>query len=237
MPPLQAVFQPTMTATSIEAESDRFRLKAQGGGFFAKLLGMGTASSMTVDAAGMRLKKSTFAGEENTFIPRHQIASTVSVVQKPVELLLIGLMTLPLFGLGLIFFIVYFFAKKRVIVGVLSTAGTVEVLKLKANKDDLSDIRDGMTVVEQLLQAGSPASSALPPARTEEMAPAPAAGRSRGTFTPPAPPAAPPPPADTGTHLINCPSCQTQMSVPGNALGRKVRCVSCREVFRAEAGS
>jgi predicted Zn finger-like uncharacterized protein len=235
MPPLQAVFQPVMTATAIETDADRFRLKAEGGGFLAKILGMGTTSAMSVDAAGMRLKKSTFGGEEHVFIPRHQIASTVYIVQKPLELLLLGLILLPALGLGLIFFVVYFFSKKRAIVGVLSTGGTVEVLKLKANADDLSDIKSGMALVEQLLQMGGGV-SAPSPVRTEEMPAAPPPPPRR-SFTPPAPPPPPPPPAGDATHIINCPSCGTQMSVPGSALGRKVRCVSCREVFRAEAGA
>jgi predicted Zn finger-like uncharacterized protein len=234
MPPIQALFQPVMNATAIETDADRFRLKAEGGGLFAKMLGMGTTSSMVVDATGMRLKKSTFAGEELTFIPRHQIASTVYVVQKPVELLILGIATL-IAVIGIVLLIIYFTSRKRVIVGVLSTAGTVEVLKLKANEDDVAELKAGMAFLESLLQM-APAAVAASPVRTEEMPVAPTARRS---FSPPAPPAPPPPAAaaapvaDAGTQIINCPSCGTQMSVPTNALGRKVRCVSCREVFRA----
>ena len=237
MPPIQALFQPQMTPTAIETDSDRFRLKAEGGGLFAKMLGMGTTSSMVVDATGMRLKKSTFAGEELTFIPRHQIASTVYVVQKPVELLVLGLATL-IAVIGIVILIVYFFSKKRVLVGVLSTAGTVEVLKLKANEDDVAELKAGMAFLESLLQMAPASSAAASPVRTEEMPAAPPPPTARRSPSPPPPPAPPPPvaaaaPADAGTQIINCPSCGTQMSVPQNALGRKVRCVSCREVFRA----
>ncbi|HUR55733.1 MAG TPA: hypothetical protein VMZ71_16465, partial [Gemmataceae bacterium] len=190
MPPLQAMFQPVMKVTGIDTDSDRFRIKAASGGFLAKLLGMGTASSLTMDATGLRLKKSTFGGEEHTFIPRHQIASTVYVVQKPLELLILGLMTLIML-VGIVFLIVYFFfSKKRVIVGVISSGGTVESLKLKATEDDLADIKAGMAVVEQLLQLG--VGAAPTPARTEELPAAPS--RAHRSFIPPAPPAPPPPP-------------------------------------------
>ena len=237
MPPLQAVFQPVMKVTGIETDDDRFRIKAASGGFLAKLLGMGTASSLTVDSTGMRLKKSTFSGEEHTFIPRHQIASTVYVVQKPLELLILGLMTLMVL-VGIVLLIIYFFfSKKRVIVGVISSGGTVESLKLKATEDDLAEIKAGMAFVEQLLQAGggsTPAPPPPPPPSKSGVAPSFTARQQQKSVAASPPP---PPPTEGGTHIIACPSCRTQMSVTDATLGKKVRCVSCREVFRAEASA
>ena len=239
MPPLQAVFQPVMKVTGIETDDARFRIKAASGGFLAKLLGMGTASSLTVDSTGLRLKKSTFGGEEHTFIPRHQIASTVYVVQKPLELLILGLATLVML-VGIVFIIIYFFSKKRVIVGVISSGGTVESLKLKATADDLAEIKAGMAFVEQLLQVaggGSAPPAAPPPTSKSGVAPSFTARQQQKSAAAAPPPPPPPPPSDGGTHIIACPSCSTQMSVTDATLGKKVRCVSCREVFRAEASA
>lgn len=107
----QTVFQPMMTVHGIKADADtqRFTIKAAGGGFLANLLGLGTRSSLTVDENGFRLHKTTFGADERTYIPRSQIASTVHVVMKPVELLILGFVTLPIVGFGLILIVVYSF--------------------------------------------------------------------------------------------------------------------------------
>ncbi|MFO0825784.1 MAG: hypothetical protein U0792_22135 [Gemmataceae bacterium] len=54
---IQGVFQPVMTVDDVEAdpESGYFKLKASGGGFLAKMLGLGTTATVTVDANGFRL--------------------------------------------------------------------------------------------------------------------------------------------------------------------------------------
>ena len=66
--------------------------------------------------------------------------------RKPMEFLMLALATaIPTVGIGLVIFLLaYFLSNKRVIVGVLSTGGTVESVKLKASAADLEDIRDGM---------------------------------------------------------------------------------------------
>ena len=228
MPTLQMLFQPLMDIDRIEADAEegRFRLRATGGGFFAKLFGMGTKAVVTADSHGFRLQKTTFGADENTYIPRSQIASTVCVVAKPLEFLVLGLFTLPLLGLGLIFLLVYFFAKRRVIVGVVSSGGTVESVKLKATVDHLDDIREGMKILERLLRdeatPGPPTAVTAQPARPVAARPA----RS---------PPPPPPPVAGNSTLITCPSCGTRMNLPASAAGRKVRCTSCREVFTASA--
>jgi len=219
MPLLQTMFQPMMDINKIDADADnsRFRLKAAGGGFFARLLGLGTKATITADAHGFRLQKTTFSVDENTYIPRTKIASTVCVVTKPLEYLILGLLTLPLFGLGLIFILVYFFAKKRVIIGVVSTGGTVESVKLKATDGHTDDIRDGMEILEGLIRDES------------------SAGRTTPQATRARPASAPPQPQAEETNIMSCPHCGTRMSIPVSAAGRKFRCTSCREVFTAMA--
>lgn len=258
--PLLALFQATMKTDRVEAESDarRFRLKATGGNFLTAILGISPRASLTADAHGFRLQKTTFGSEENTYIPRNKIASTVSVVVSPVQYLIAGIMnlfvaglmllmlaftkadvTVPLvmFGLiGVVFIILYFVSNRRVVIGVISTGGTGEVVKLKANENQLADIREGMKILEGLIRDDSvPAAPSLPDDREEDAPPprrpAAVAAPSRGKFTPTPPP--PPPPAADETSIITCPSCGTRMSIPSSAAGRKVRCTSCREVFTA----
>jgi predicted Zn finger-like uncharacterized protein len=227
VPLLQTIFQPMMTVRGLKADAAerKFQVKATGGGFLANLLGMGSKATLTMDEHGFRLNKLTFGSDEKVFIPRPQIASTVYVIMKPVELLVLGLMTLPI-GIGLVLLIVYFFARRRVIIGVVSTGGTVESVKLKANDDELAEIREGMAVVEELIRVRPGAESEdsgeeRPPRRLSEP--------SRGASAPAAAPAS----APGVPRIVPCPSCGTRMSIPPSAVGRKVRCGSCREVFSA----
>ncbi len=222
MPSLQTIFQPMMRVRGIKADADaqRFTIKATGGGFLANLLGLGTKASLTVDENGFRLHKTTFSADEKTYIPRAQIASTVHVVMKPVELLILGLVTLPLFGFGIILIIVYFLSRRRVIIGVISTGGTAESVKLKASDDELEEIRDGMAILEELIR-GRAEEEESDSADRRPLAPIAEVRHAK-----------PMPVSNPGLpHVIPCPSCGTRMSIPPGAAGRKVRCGSCREVF------
>lgn len=222
MPSLQTIFQPMMTVRGIKADADarRFTIKATGGGFLANLLGLGTRASWTVDENGFRLHKTTFSSDEKTYIPRPQIASTVHVIMKPVELLILGLLTLPFFGFGLILIIVYFLSRRRVIVGVISNGGTAESVKLKASDDELEEIRDGMAILDELIRGEADEKSSD---SAERRTVAPIAEVSYAKPKPVSNPSLP--------QVIPCPSCGTRMSIPAGAAGRKVRCGSCREVF------
>jgi predicted Zn finger-like uncharacterized protein len=224
---MQMIFQPIMKTKGVEVDPDAqtFRVKAASGGLMA-MLGMGSKGSFAMDSNGFRLKKSSFSMDEDTYIPRDKIASTIFVVTKPMELLILGLATIALFGLGIIFLIAYLLAKKRVIVGIVSDAGEPESLKLKASTEQLEDIREGMRLVEDLIQIDAGASSerrssSPPPAlesrRSKSSSSSSSASESNGSF------------------ITSCPSCATQMNVPAAAAGRKVRCTSCREVFQVPA--
>ena len=238
----QTVFQPMMKLRSVEADASEplFRVKATGGGALAQMLGMGSKASLTINEEGFRLQKTTFGSDENTYIPRQQIASTVCVAMKPLEMLVLGLATLPLFGLGIIFIVMYFIGRRRVIVGVVSCGGTVESLKLKATDDQLEDIREGMAILDDLIRerGGSSAERSERPERpakaAEEKGPSKPWDEPRKPKPVPAPAPAPAPAADA-TRIISCPACGTRMSVPASAAGRKVRCTSCREVFPVPA--
>jgi predicted Zn finger-like uncharacterized protein len=252
MPLLQTLFQPSLKvkSTKADAEGRRFHVKAVGGGFFARLFGFGTDSSLTVNEDGFRLEKTTFGMEETVYIPRSKIASTLCVVSKPVILLVIGILMLLggggsllaialsnarvshipsflLIGVGLIFLVIYFLSRRGVIIGVVSTGGTVESMKLKASDAQLETIREGMDLLELLIREGSES----PPSDSEPAGPrSPWSSGSRAAKAAPA--AAPAPAAESGgMRTIACPSCGTRMSVPAAAAGKKVRCVSCREVF------
>ena len=251
MAQFQLVFQQQMKIRGIEADASEplFRVKAVGGGAIAQMLGMGSKASITVNEDGFRLQKTTFGSDENTYIPRQQIASSVCLVMKPMELLVLGLATLPLFGLGLVFILIYFFSRRRVVIGVVSVGGTVESLKLKANDDELAELREGMAILDELIRTrggAAPERSERPerPAKAavEEKTPAKPWDEPRkpksvsGSASAPALRPPPTPAADAGgTRIICCPACGTRMSVPASATGRKVRCTSCREVFPVPA--
>jgi hypothetical protein len=216
MPTMQTMFQPMMDIERVDADPDgqRFRLKAMGGGAFARMLGFGSYATITVDETGFRLQKKKFGSDETTFVPRAKISSTVFMVMKPMEWLGIGMALLPIFGIGLIFLIAYLFAKKRIIVGVLSDGHTLESVKLKAKPANIEDVREGMQILEELLMGTA---AAPPPSRSSENFEAPVAAVEEKVVT-------------------YCPHCEAKMSLPASGIGRRVRCLSCREVFTAEAG-
>ncbi len=229
---MQTMFQPMMDVEKVTADDERFRLKATGGGFLAKMLGMGTKATVTADASGFRLQKSTFGQEENIFVPRSHIASTLYIVSKPLEFLVLGLVTLPLFGLGLVFILVYFLSKKRIVIGVVSSGGTVESVKLKANTDTLDDVREGMKLLEELIRPvraernDSDSKTVSDDAQTRPAAPSPSRGK-----------ALPLPPSTVAETIdADCPGCGARISLPATSVGKRVRCPSCREVFTASGG-
>lgn len=234
MPMIQSIFQPMMEVDRVDADPDggRFRLKAHGGSFFTRMLGLAPKATITVDETGFRLEKTKFGSEETTFIPMSKIASTVYMVMKPIEFLgfafscvVFGLpffaardvpvvVPLGLLGLALIFVLVFFFGKKRTIVGAVSAGSTVESVKLKAKAANIEDIREGMRILEELLMDTA---SAPPPSRSSEYSDAPVAAVEEKVVT-------------------YCPHCEAKMSLPASGIGRRVRCLSCREVFTAEVG-
>ena len=230
MPMIQSIFQPMMEIDRVDTDPDaqRFRLKAHGGSFFTRMLGLAPKATISVDETGFRLEKTKFGTEETTFIPISKIAATVYMVMKPVEFLGFAfsclVFGLPMFAadvpapvplailfLGLIFVLVFFFGKKRTIVGAVSAGSTVESVKLKAKAANIEDIREGMRILEELLMETA------------------AAPRSRGSQYSE-------PPAVEEKVVTYCPHCEAKMSLPVSGIGRKVRCLSCREVFTAEAG-
>lgn len=211
---MQAMFQPPMDVERIDLDEDaqRFRLKATGGGAFARMIGLGSKATLTVDATGVRMHKSKFGSDETVFVPRSKIASTVCVLSRPMEFLGLGVALLPIFGIGLIFLILFFVLKKRIVVGVLSDGHTLEWVKLKGNFDMLEDIRDGMRILEELLRGQQ-----REPYPLSDLEPIPAL------------------PVDEKA-ITYCKHCGAKMSLPTSSLGRKIRCPACREPFTAEAG-
>lgn len=221
---IQGVFQPVMDVEDVEADPDGgyFKLKASGGGFLAKMFGLGTTATVTIDANGFRLQKTSFGADENVYVPLAHIATTVRIIAKPTEFLALGMATLVVWGLGLIFLLIYLFSKKRIIIGVVSSAGTAEALKIKVDEKTLKDIRQGGKILERLLNE-----------RTLEPAPAPER-KSRPSREEPAAREESAPWASEGV-MTQCPNCGTRISIPSGSIGKKIRCTSCREPFTATA--
>lgn len=210
----QATWKLNNIAVSPETQEVSIEASAQGlTAFFLSLMGMPTTATLSASHAGVHLVTSHFSGATRTFCPRQHIAITVFVESKPVELLVLGFLFLPLWGLGILFWIWYFFAKRRVIVGVGTAASTVESLKLKASTQQRSQLENAADVLESLLQHAAPiAGGGQAPAPTHR-----------------APPAMPP--SRTG-QIIACQHCGKQLSVPNATPGQRFRCPGCQEITR-----
>ncbi|MFO0825785.1 MAG: hypothetical protein U0792_22140 [Gemmataceae bacterium] len=160
---------------------------------------------------GSACKKTSFGADENVYVPLAHIASTVRIISKPTEFLALGLATLIIWGLGIIFLLIYLFSKKRIIIGVMSSAGTAEALKIKVDDKTLKDIRQGGKILERLLTE-----------RTLEPAPSPER-RSRPAREEVVAREDPAPWASEGV-TAQCPNCGTRISIPIGSVGKKIRC-------------
>ncbi len=129
-------------------------------------------------------------------------------MQKPVELLILGLATL-FIVVGIVFIIAFFLARRRFIIGIISTGGTEETLKLKASGSEMEELQEAVAVMEELVRSRAAASAGR---QLEE--------RSEG-----------PPSERSQQATVTCPNCNSRMKAPTSMAGKKVRCASCREPF------
>jgi len=218
-------FQPALKIVRVDADLDANKAKVVGQheGLMATILrifGIEDKNSLTFEPTGVWHQTSSFTGETKVYCPVSHISSSVYVMNKPVELLVAGLALLPLFGVGLIFLIVYLFAKKRVTIGIITDGNTAESLRLKAKGDQLENLLDVVEVMQNLI-AGSPSSA--PPEKPRKPE------KKSSVHEAPTPP-----PSSSGPRVIGCPHCGTKIQVTAAHVGRNVLCPSCRGQFVVE---
>ncbi len=245
---LYQLFQPTLVIVSLRVDpsKQRARVEARRSGFLAFLLhalGLGNQEVLAVSPAGFRKERSSFSGEQKVYCPRQHVSSSLYMMNKPVELLALAFMALAfgislvaagraaealrgigfgLLGLAGLLVLLYFLSRKRVTVGFVTDAATVESLKLRVTGPELDELQDVVHLIEDLLRGDgaaepSPPDRATPAATVDDDA----AGRFAAR---PAPPG--------GAEVVACPHCQTRMQITAAHRGQQVRCPGCREVFQ-----
>jgi hypothetical protein len=157
---IQDMLQPSLKLEQIERSETGFVIKATKKGFFAALasaLGMGNSSSMEASEQGILLRRSSMSGEARTYVPHTQVTSTVYLLGRPIAIWILGFLiflsglgvsiedidniaALPMMLVGLGCTIGYRYAPKTVSVGVVSSAGTVENLKLEASDEQANEL-------------------------------------------------------------------------------------------------
>jgi hypothetical protein len=212
--------QPTWRIRDITVTPDKQTVNVQAHAegltaFLLRLMGIPTTASLQADPSGVYVTTSRFSGTTRTFCPRSHIATSILVDAKPVELLIAGLLLLPLFFIGVLLWIAYIFAKRRIVLGVGTSAGTVESLKLKASSVERDQLSSAASVIESLIQGSAAASAGAAP-------PGMPATRSPST----------PPPTPRGSTIV-CDGCGKQLSIPpGTPSGKRFSCPGCGGVVQ-----
>lgn len=93
------------------------------------LFGIEPTVSLTLTHHTVEISKASVFGRSVRTIPLRQVASTDYGYSKPVQYLIIGLLTLP-FLIGVVFLILYVF-KKALILGVSDTGAGAEVIQFQ----------------------------------------------------------------------------------------------------------
>jgi len=164
-------FEQPMKISSIEVNDFVTRVVATPKGIIAgilQLFGVGSKSHFQVDAEGARLKKCKFGSEEETFIPFAHISATFYRVAKPMWALIVGVFVflggvgatqesggentgLLIMGTSVLFFLLYLFGSRDIVLGIVSDAGTAEQIKLTANKDELQKLKEVKARIDEMV--------------------------------------------------------------------------------------
>ena len=138
-------------------------------------------------------------------IPLTMISAMAVSTQGNPLLLLFGFLTLPLFGLGLVFIVLYFMLPRHFLVA--HSNNYITALNCRGSLDRYHEFADMVMQAAIAMQEG---------ARESVSAPVP-----RAAIAPQLPP-----PSDT----VRCPGCGTEYKLPPNAAGRRLRCQKCRSI-------
>ena len=233
--------QPEMKIVELsgDAENLRVNITARKDGIIAAILemmGISGTASIQGDVEGCTFERSSFTGQSRTYIAWSQVSATVYTIGKAVAYLatampLVVLAISSFIGgsksgippaLGVLFLglaavlIVFFFLKRSVVVGLLTSGGTVEGIKLKGSAEQMEQLKAVMKVMEMLNRAASDTDA------------------GNGHRTPAAAPSHVAPPAFTGgadATVATCPHCQARMKVPNGKAGHAMRCPKCSQTF------
>lgn len=173
--------QPEMRIVELVADAGNLRVSiaARKDGIvqaILNLMGIAGTASIQGDVEGCTVERSSFVGQSRTYVAWSQVSTTSHNVTKAtaylasaLPLLIFGLAAL--FGgrspsslpkeLGFLFLglagvmVILFFIKRSVVVGLLTTGGSYETIKLKGSAAQMEELKEVMKVMELLNRAAS----------------------------------------------------------------------------------
>src|SRR5262249_55587899 len=199
-----------------------------------RLLGVGTTAQMSIDDDGFSNEQTSFRGVHRAYVPRGQMGATLFVIARPVELLTLGLPLLLVnayvlyyfiaparrpdadllifaslvgVGMGIVLVAAFLFLPSRVLLGVVTTAGACECMKLRVTGSDIERLEKAAGIFGAITNlVAQPAATYVGVPLSSKAIP---------------------------HYMVACPECKTEMLLPNEAKNRRVRCHTCHEIFRA----
>ncbi len=182
-----------------------------GGGLVSQLFGSTTFTlyedRLVEDSKGVVLK-------DHTQVPIDAITGVNICTHGNPLLLVIGFATLPVFGLGILFLILYFFMCKNFLV--VSSEGHIYALQRKGDDAKYNDFAEALMGMAIKARASGGGGGGIPAARKSSS--------SMSAL------AAPQSAVGPGKLTVNCGGCGAEYSMPAGSAGKKFRCQQCRTV-------
>jgi hypothetical protein len=164
-----------------------------------------------------------FVSERQTAVPLSQVTGVTMLKTPNPILLVLGFITLPLLGLGLIFLILALFQKHTYLV--VTAPNCVLVIgckgKIQNYEDFMLDILDEVDRVRKSSGGGSGGSMIAPPSAPRGMGSASAGpGQERVTSSP-----------KGGQPMVTCGECGAEYRIPAGSAGKKFKCQKCQAII------
>lgn len=161
-------FAPKQKIESFNLSSDGFQIQSRNVGIVGAItsaMGIGAKSHLDVDPRGAAIRTSNLSGQTRSYIPLSSISATVYRYGSPVGLLGAGV-TFGFIGLpgllsggdpsGIIFMVLaaicvaaFFFSPKTVTIGIITSAGTADTLRLEAKGPQIDELRKASEWLER----------------------------------------------------------------------------------------
>lgn len=152
-------------------------------------------------------RSSGVVAREKCQIPLAMISAMAMSTRGNPVFLVFGILTLPLFGLGLLFIVLYFLLPRHFLV--THSNNYITALNCRGDLQPYHDFADAVTRAAIEAQESSSGSHAAPHAAPHALLAS---------------------PAQAPASKVTCPGCGTEYKLPAGAAGRRLRCQKCQSI-------